>query len=114
MVLHVYRADGETSGVIEGLFGRLTEAVHQLPEDRERLLQEGLMMADMVSELRDAIVASGLSHYAIAQQAEIAPDILDRFVRGERDMRLATAAKVATVLGLELRSAKRVRRQASE
>ena len=29
-------------------------------------------------------------------------------------MRLATAAKVATVLGLELRSAKRVRRQASE
>jgi len=111
-VLHVYRAAGETSGVIEGLFGRLTEAVRQLPEDRERLLQE--WMADMVSELRDAIVASGLSHYAIAQQAEIAPDILDRFVRGERDMRLATAAKVATVLGLELRSAKRVRRQASE
>lgn len=112
MVLHVYRADGETSCVIEGLFGRLTEAVRQLPEDRERLLQE--WMADMVSELRDAIVASGLSHYAIAQQAEIAPDILDRFVRGERDMRLATASKVATVLGLELRSAKRVRRQASE
>jgi len=112
VVLHVYRAAGETSGVIEGLFGRLTEAVRQLPEDRERLLQE--WMADMVSELRDAIVASGLSHYAIAQQAEIAPDILDRFVRGERDMRLATAAKVATVLGLELRSAKRVRRQASE
>lgn len=51
--------------------------------------------------LRQAIRASGLTHYRIAKDAGIATAILDRFMSEERDMRLATAAKVAQVLGLK-------------
>lgn len=56
----------------------------------------------LAATLREAIQKDGRSHYAIAKEAAIQPDILDRFVRGERDMRLATAEKVAAVLQLEL------------
>jgi hypothetical protein len=53
--------------------------------------------------LRAAIVASGLTHYRLAKDAGIKPFLLDRFVHRGGDLRLATAAKVAAVLGLELR-----------
>ena len=51
-------------------------------------------------QLRAAIVSSGLTHYRIAKDAGIKPDILDRFVSGERDVRLHTAEKIGRVLGL--------------
>lgn len=57
----------------------------------------------MVEDLRDAIRSSGESHYAIAKRAGIASDMIDRFVSGERLLRLDTAAKIAAALGLELR-----------
>jgi len=57
---------------------------------------------DLGRVVREAIESSGLSHYAIAKAAGITPDILDRFQRGERDMRLGTVSKLAAVLGLEL------------
>ena len=53
--------------------------------------------------LREAIRRSGRTHYELAQAAGITPAQLDRFVTGERDLRLATAALVAEALGLELR-----------
>jgi plasmid maintenance system antidote protein VapI len=52
--------------------------------------------------LRNAIRESGLTHYRIAKDAGIKPDMIDRFVFGKRDLRLGTAAKIADVLGLEL------------
>lgn len=52
--------------------------------------------------LREAIRRSGLTHYAIGKAAGVAPAQLDRFVAGERDLTLATAAKVADALGLAL------------
>jgi hypothetical protein len=52
--------------------------------------------------LREAIRGSGRTHYELAQASGITPAQLDRFVAGERDLKLATAAKVATPLGLEL------------
>lgn len=57
--------------------------------------------------LRQAIKASGLTHYAIGQAAGVAPSQLDRFMMPagdprHRDLRLATAAKIAAVLGCEL------------
>ncbi len=58
--------------------------------------------ASIVDQLRRAIQGSGLTHYRIAKDAGIRPDILDRLVSGERDVRLETAAKVARVLKLEL------------
>ena len=57
----------------------------------------------IADQLRRAIRESGLTHYRIAKDAGIRPEILDRFVSGERDVRLETAAKVARALDLELR-----------
>lgn len=57
--------------------------------------------------LRQAIKASGLTHYAIGKAATVAPSQIDRFMMPaddprHRDLRLATAAKIAAFLGLEL------------
>ena len=53
--------------------------------------------------LRDAIRGSELTTYRIGKDAGISTGVIDRFVSGERDIRLATAAKIAKVLGLELK-----------
>ena len=85
------------------LIDELAERVAALPADRrEALLQtlEGAMLAD---DLRRAIADSGLTPYAIAKQAEIRPEVVTRFVNGERDLYLETAGKIAAVLGLALR-----------
>jgi hypothetical protein len=57
--------------------------------------------------LRSAIKASGLTHYRLGQDAGVAPSQIDRFMMPpadprHRDLRLATAAKIAAVLGLDL------------
>ena len=57
---------------------------------------------ELVDALKRAIVDSGLTHYRIAKDAGVTPDVIDRFVRGERDLRLETAGKIASVLGLSL------------
>jgi hypothetical protein len=59
----------------------------------------------MVETLRAAIKASGLTHYAIGKACGFNPYVLDRFMseKDPGDLKLATAAKVAEVLGLELR-----------
>ena len=59
------------------------------------------------SALRKAIKASGLTHYALAKEAEVSATTVDRFMHPandprHRDMRLETAAKIAAVLGLVL------------
>ncbi len=53
--------------------------------------------------LAQAIKESGLSPYKIAMQAGINPSIITRFLNGERGISLATADRIAAVLGLELR-----------
>ena len=53
--------------------------------------------------LRAAIRASRLTHYAVGKLASVSPTQIDRFMSGERDLRLATAAALAEALGLELR-----------
>jgi hypothetical protein len=55
--------------------------------------------------LRQAIKASGLTHYRLGQDAAVAPSQIDRFMLPpadprHRDLRLATAARIATVIGL--------------
>ena len=57
--------------------------------------------------LRKAIKASGMTHYAIGQEAAVAPSVLDRFMLPaddprHRDIRLETASRIAAVLGLVL------------
>jgi hypothetical protein len=60
--------------------------------------------------IRRAIKASGLTHYAIGQAAGVAPSQIDRFMLPaddprHRDLRLATAARIAAALGLVLTGA---------
>ncbi len=63
----------------------------------------------MMDVLRTAIRKSGMSLYAIAKatgttdEDRVDADSISRFVRGATDLRLATADKIAAVLGLELR-----------
>ena len=53
-------------------------------------------------ELRDAIRASRRSRYAIAKDAGISSEQVYRFMARTHDLRMATAAKIARVLGLGL------------
>ncbi len=57
--------------------------------------------------LRDAIQSSGMTAYALANQAGLSQSVLSRFTSGERDISLSTAGKLAAVLGLELRRIRR-------
>ena len=54
------------------------------------------------AELRKRIEKSGVTIYALAALADVTPQQVGRFVKGERDLTLATAAKLAQALGLEL------------
>ena len=88
----------------------------QLPDRRQALLEalENQQVAEgLVNVLRDAIDESGKSQYQLAQETGIDKAALSRFVSGERGLTLDTAAKLAAALGLELKPARRRRRQVS-
>jgi plasmid maintenance system antidote protein VapI len=53
-------------------------------------------------QLREAIRATGKTHYRIGKDAGIKPEIVTRFVREERDITGKTFAKLAAALGLTL------------
>jgi plasmid maintenance system antidote protein VapI len=57
----------------------------------------------IVDQLRQAIHQSGQTQYAIAQSVGVDQSVISRFMAGQRDVTLATAAKLAEHLGLELR-----------
>lgn len=53
-------------------------------------------------QLRDVIESRQLTAYALGKQAEVDATIVARFLSGERDLRLATADRIAASLGLRL------------
>jgi transcriptional regulator with XRE-family HTH domain len=55
--------------------------------------------------LKEAIRTSEKSMYQIAQDAGVSQIVVSRFLSGERDIRMATADKLAEVLGLKVASA---------
>ena len=55
--------------------------------------------------LKDALLASDKSLDQIAHDAGVAHIVVTRFLSGERDIRMATADKLAETLGLKLASA---------
>ena len=58
---------------------------------------------DPLSEaLKSTIRASEESLYQIAKRARVSQIIISRFLSGERDIRMATADKLANALGLKL------------
>ncbi len=52
--------------------------------------------------LKQAIRDSDKSEDEIAEQAGLSPIVVSRFLSGERDIRMATADKLADALGLKL------------
>jgi ribosome-binding protein aMBF1 (putative translation factor) len=61
------------------------------------------------TSLRAAIEKSGMSANGIAKRAGMYTSTVTRFINGEFDLSLSNAAKLATVLGLELRPPARKR-----
>jgi transcriptional regulator with XRE-family HTH domain len=61
------------------------------------------MSQTISNRLRNAITASGKTHYRLAKEAGIRPQQLDYFIAGRRGLRIDTLDKLAPVLGLELR-----------
>lgn len=57
--------------------------------------------------LRRAVLESGLSRYQIAKISGVSEAQLSFFVNGKRSLTLPVAARLAEVLGLELRPIKR-------
>lgn len=53
-------------------------------------------------QLRAALAESKLTAYALAKESGVSAGVLSRFLSGERDITLGTAAKLAHVLGLSL------------
>jgi len=52
--------------------------------------------------LKQTIRESDKSEYQIAQQTGVSQIVISRFLSGERDIRMATADKLAEALGLKL------------
>ena len=56
----------------------------------------------MLAQLKEAIAASGKTLVELSQTTDVSPSQLSRFLRGERDLTFASAARVCEALGLRL------------
>ena len=57
----------------------------------------------IIAELRTAIQASGKSYNLLESEVGLGRGIISRFVKGQRDIGLETAEKIAEHFGLQLR-----------
>ena len=53
-------------------------------------------------QLREIIASRGLTAYVAGKQSGVDPGVVQRFLSGSRDIRLATADRLAESLGLRL------------
>jgi hypothetical protein len=60
------------------------------------------MPGSLSDVLRQAIQKSGKSHDEIAAAAAVSPQLVARFLAGQRDIHMATADKIAESIGLKL------------
>jgi hypothetical protein len=60
--------------------------------------------SSLTRALKQAIRDCGQTEYQIAKQAGVSQIVISRFLSGERDIRMATADKLAGVLGLKIRA----------
>ena len=58
---------------------------------------------DLVDQLKSEISNSGLTSYMLGKHSKTAPIVIDRFMSGQRSLRLDTVARLCTVLNLELK-----------
>lgn len=59
-------------------------------------------MTTITDQLKKAIKESELSNWKLAQVAKVDQGVISRFMAGERDLKLETAAKIVAALGMEL------------
>ena len=64
---------------------------------------------DIEMQLGEAIRGSEMSCYEIAKRAGVTNSQLSLFINGQRSLTLTSAAKIARVLGLELRPVRKGR-----
>ncbi len=64
-------------------------------------------MKDIEKQLKQAIDKSKMSRYRLAKESGLTQSQLSYFVNGHRTLTLSAAAKLAKVLGLELRPVKK-------
>ncbi|MFA5864336.1 MAG: hypothetical protein WC975_06575 [Phycisphaerae bacterium] len=64
------------------------------------------MSKEIEQQLREAILKSGLSYNAIMNRCGVSAGIICRFVKHERTMTMASASKIAKLLGLVLTKVK--------
>lgn len=57
----------------------------------------------LTQQLRAAIAGSGMSGYRLAKESGVAEVVIWRFMKGQRDLRMATVDRLGRVLGLEFR-----------
>ena len=69
---------------------------------------------DIEVQLCEAIVSSGMSQYEMSKRSGVTKSQLSLFVNGQRSLTLTSAAKIARVLGLELRPAETGRKPKKE
>ena len=59
-------------------------------------------MTTITDQLKKAIRESELSKWKLAQVAKVDQGVISRFMAGERDLKLETAAKIVAALEMEL------------
>lgn len=87
-----------------------------VPSDSESCAIAGVASAvgrhvDLAEQLRQAIRRSGLTRNQIAKRTDLSYAIVHGFVAGTKDLRLATASKIAAIVGVELRPLDAARRR---
>jgi hypothetical protein len=60
------------------------------------------MATDVIAGFKHVFRQSGKTPYRVALDAGVKHAVLQRFLKGERDVRAATFAKLCKALGLEL------------
>ena len=64
----------------------------------------------LTEQLREAIVGSGLTLYAVAKRTDLPYAVVHRFVSGRRGLSLASADKLADLFQMRLTRPKRIGR----
>lgn len=70
-------------------------------------------MCDLLDSIRQAIKASGMSRYRIAQESGIEQSALSRLMSGERGLSVESVEKLAEVLEFEIIVRRKSRRKGS-
>lgn len=108
MGLSVHQPALEESS-LSATLDRLADLLSEQAPDRHALFWSDAMgkqptfdLGTISGQLKQAIVASGLTPYAIAKAAGVSPGMITRFMAGDRGLNIETIDKLATALNLHL------------